>query len=137
MRRLKLHFLMLAVLLLGLVSFSSTASASKSGLVKSLNKFAQSDEDANFTMAEIKGKKLVIHIDDEYVEKVNENGLQSYLQDTYKQVHKYQKKNGTKLSIVFKDKASGTLAKSSSSGKGWYKHATDKEKFNFKTGQVE
>jgi hypothetical protein len=119
------------------LSLSSNVSANKAELLTDLNNYAQTSEKADFSKVEVKGNRLIVHIDDGYVETVNEYGLESYLQNTYKQVNKYQKKNNTNLAIDFKDKASGTFAKSSHSGKGWYKSSDGKSNFNFKTGEVE
>lgn len=118
-----------------------TVSANKnSDLINDLNNYATNDENSDFDKVQIKGKDLIVYISDDYVETVDDYGLESYLQDTYKQVNKFQKKNNTKLSVVFRDKASGVFAKSSHSGKGWYKSLGsdgDKNDFNFKTGEVE
>ena len=118
-----------------------TVSANKnSDLINDLNNYATNDENSDFDKVQIKGKDLIVYISDDYVETVDDYGLESYLQDTYKQVNKFQKKNNTKLSVVFRDKASGVFEKSSHSGKGWYKSLGsdgDKNDFNFKTGEVE
>lgn len=118
-----------------------TVSANKnSDLINDLNNYATNDENSDFDKVQIKGKDLIVYISDDYVETVDDYGLESYLQDTYKQVNKFQKKNNTKLSVVFRDKASGVFAKSSHSGKGWYKSLGsdgDKNDFNFKTGEAE
>lgn len=118
-----------------------TVSANKnSDLINDLNNYAINDENSDFDKVQIKGKDLIVYISDDYVETVDDYGLESYLQDTYKQVNKFQKKNNTKLSVVFRDKASGVFAKSSHSGKGWYKSLGsdgDKNDFNFKTGEAE
>ncbi|MDO5009150.1 MAG: hypothetical protein Q4E15_09655 [Lactobacillus johnsonii] len=140
MKHFRLYLVFFISLILGLFFNSTTIWASKSGLVTELNSYAQTNENADFKKVEVKGNTLTVYIADDYVETVNDYGLESYLEDTYKQVNKYQKKNNTKLSIVFKDKASGTFAKSSYSGKGWFKSTDttgEKYNFNFKTGEVD
>lgn len=140
MNHFKLYFVFFISLTLGLFLSSATVWASKSNLVTELNNYAQTNENADFKKADLKGNNLIVYIEDDYVEAVNDYGLESYLEDTYKQINKYQKKNNTKLLVVFKDKASGTFAKSSYAGKGWFKSTdttNEKYNFNFKTGDVD
>lgn len=120
---------------------STSASANnRPDLINNLNNYAQQNENADFERAELKGNNLVIYIADDYVEPVNDFGLESYLHDTYNQINKFQKKNHTKFSIEFNDKESGKIAKSSYSGKGWFKSndsSNTKYDFNYKTGDVD
>ena len=117
MNHFKLYFVFFISLTLGLFLSSTTVWASKSNLVTELNNYAQTNENADFKKIDLKGNNLIVYIEDDYVEAVNDYGLESYLEDTYKQI-----------------------AKSSYAGKGWFKSTdttNEKYNFNFKTGDVD
>lgn len=99
--------------------------------------------DSIFEKAEVRKNKIVITFDDDDVEApVADAGLEAVLENSYSKANKIQKQCNTRLPYEFKDKSSGTFAKSSHSGKGWFKELSngefnDKMKFNFKTGDAE
>ena len=119
-----------------------TASQSQqTNLTNKLNQYTQR-EDASFNHFEVRKDKIIITYDDADVEApVQDAGLESVLETSYKDAQKYQKECKTKLPYEFKDKSSGTIAKSSYSGNGWFKELSngannDTMKFNFDTGET-
>lgn len=145
----KNHLYPLILICVGLSVFMSffnvglaSSNANNSKMLSALNTYAKTNENADFKPAKLQKGRLVIMIDDDYVEPpVTSAGLSSYIEDTYKQVSKYQKKYKTHLNIIFKDKSNGTIAKSSYHGHGWYKDLEDsdpmKYNYNFRTGEDE
>lgn len=119
----------------------TVTSSQRTKLKNELNQYTQK-EDASFNHFEVKKDKIIISYSDADVESpVTNAGLESVLETSYEAAQKSQKKCGTKLPYEFKDKSSGTIAKSSYLGEGWYKQLSDgshqKIKFNFKTGDAE
>ena len=116
-------------------------SSQQTKLKNELNQYTKK-EDASFNRFEVKKDKIIITYSDADVESpVTNAGFESVLENSYEDAQKYQKKCDTQLPYEFKDKSSGVIAKSSYSGKGWYKQLSDgshqKIKLDFKTGDAE
>lgn len=124
-------FSLTAMVLLAL-SIPATASASvNTDLSSDLNQYAQTNENADFTKATVKGKTITVTVDNSYVESpVEEVGRESFMSDVFSQVKKIQKKHGTKYTLIVKDKKSGKLAKANYKGNGWVRNSNDKAETN-------
>lgn len=120
----------------------SISSSQQEKLTNKLKPYMQK-EDASFNKAKVTKDKIIIYFDDDDVEApVTDNGLKSVLETSYQDAQKYQKQCGTKLPYEFKDKSSGTIAKCSNGGNGWFKELSngvnnEKTKLNFKSGETE
>lgn len=138
-QRILLAILTLATCLSFSINTLADDSNANAKLEQSLNNFAQNDKEADFDSASVKGKTIILKVDDDYIEApVKNGGRRSFLHHLYKQITKIQKKNGTKYSIVIKDDWTGKFAKMNYKGKGWYTlygHGSENEteKCNFAT----
>ena len=114
------------------LSISTLANAdTNSDLSSDLNKYAQTNENADFTKATVKGKTITVTVDNSYVESpVKEVGRESFMSDVFSQVKKIQKKHNTKYTLIVKDKKSGKLAKANYKGNGWVRNSNDKTETN-------
>lgn len=127
----KKFFLTIAVLTMTLIIPVSVSASQNSDLASDLNNYAKTNTDADFTKATVKGKTIMVTVDDSYVEDpVEELGRESFMSDVFSQVKKIQKKHGTKYTLIIKDKKSGKLAKANYKGNGWVRNSNDKTETN-------
>lgn len=127
----KKFFLTIAVLTMTLIIPVSVSASQNSDLASDLNNYAKTNTDADFTKATVKGKTIMVAVDDSYVEDpVEELGRESFMSDVFSQVKKIQKKHGTKYTLIIKDKKSGKLAKANYKGNGWVRNSNDKTETN-------
>lgn len=95
-------------------------------VVKALQDYANNNEaDAMYQKAELKDGKLIILLDKDALTGVAISGERAYLQNTYKQVNKFQDKYHTKMPMVFKDSELGKVAWTKYNGKGHLIDVTD------------
>lgn len=108
-----------------------SVSAKTSDLVNDLNNCIET-HDADFTKASVKDKTIIVTVDDSFVEPpVVDAGKDAFLSDLFGQIKTIQKCDGTKYSLIIKDKASGKLAKVNYKGIGWVKDSYGKTETDF------
>lgn len=108
-----------------------SVSAKTSDLANDLNNYIET-HDADFTKASVKGKTIIVTVDDSFVEPpVVDAGKDSFISALFGQIKAIQKRNGTKYSLIIKDKASGKFAKVNYKGIGWVKDSYGKTETDF------